>query len=185
MKAPSERTRRHLAASAEREHERLDAWVEQLDLDLPICLADQLVRVRPLDRIVAWCKAHQPHEPPSSPRGAAIRYLLNHQLPLRHFLDDGRVPIDNGIVERLHIRAALAWKNLLFAGSDAGAERATIAYTVLGGCELADVNPVEYLADVLPRLARRVRLRDVPALLPARWKAARAAGAAATSAAGA
>ncbi len=125
------------------------------------------------DELVAWCKAHQPHEPPSSPMGAAIRYLLNHQLALRRFLDDGRVPIDNGIVERLHVRTALTRKNFLFAGSDTGAERAAIAYTVLGCCELAGVNPVEYLADVLPRLARRVRLRDVPDLLPVRWKAAR------------
>jgi hypothetical protein len=37
------------------------------------------------------------------------------------------------------------------------------------------VNPVEYLTDVLPRLARGVRLRDVPAMLPAPWKAARQA----------
>jgi hypothetical protein len=35
------------------------------------------------------------------------------------------------------------------------------------------VNPVEYLADILPRLARG--LRDVPAMLPAAWKAARQA----------
>jgi len=130
------------------------------------------------DELVAWCGAHKPHEPPASPMGAAIRYLLNHQLALRRFLDDGRVPIDNGIVERLHVRAALTRKNFLFAGSDTGAERAAIAYTVLGCCQLADVNPVEYLADVLPRLAQRVRLRDVPALLPARWKAARDAAAA-------
>ena len=127
------------------------------------------------DELVAWCKAHKPHEPPSSPMGASIRYLLNHQIALRRFLDDGRVPIDNGIVERLHVRTALTRKNFLFAGSDMGAERAAIAYTVLGCCELAKVNPVEYLADVLPRLAQRVRLRDVPALLPARWKAARVA----------
>ena len=51
-------------------------------------------------------------------------------------------------------------------------ERAAIAYTILGCC-LADVNPIEYLADVLPRLARRVRLRDMPALMPARWIATR------------
>jgi len=56
---------------------------------------------------------------------------------------------------------------------------------VLGCCQLSDVNPVEYLADVLPRLAQRVRLRDVPALLSARWKAARAPGAAAANVAGA
>ena len=38
------------------------------------------------------------------------------------------------------------------------------------------VNPVEYLADVLPRLARGgiVVARDIPAMLPAAWKAARA-----------
>jgi len=129
------------------------------------------------DELVAWCKAHQPHEPPSSPMGAAIRYLLNHQVALRRFLDDGRVPIDNGIVERLHVRTALTRKNFLFAGSDTGAERAAIAYTVLGCCQLADVNPVEYLADVLPRLARRLRLADIPALMPAQWKAARYAAA--------
>jgi hypothetical protein len=45
--------------------------------------------------------------------------------------------------------------------------------SVGGCCRLADVNPVEYLADVPPRLARRVRLRDMPALMPARWIATR------------
>jgi transposase len=115
--------------------------------------------------------------------GTAIRDLLNHQLALRRFLDDGRVPIDNGIVERLHVRTALTRKNFLFAGSDTGAERAAIAYTMLGCCELAEVNPVECLVDVMPRLARRVRLCDAPDLLPARWKAAREAAAAAPPAA--
>jgi transposase len=122
------------------------------------------------DELVAWCEVRQAHEPPASPLGAAIRYLLNHRDALGRFLDDGVVPFDNGVVERLHIRAALTRKNYLFAGSDAGGERAAIVYTILANCRLADVNPVEYLADVLPRLARRIRLRDLPALLPARWK---------------
>ena len=88
------------------------------------------------------------------------------------------IPIDNGIVERLHVRAALTRKNYLFAGSDTGGERAAIAYTILGSCRLDGVNPLAYLTDVLPRLGRRVRLRDLPALMPARWQADRAAGAA-------
>lgn len=127
------------------------------------------------DELVSWAKVHQPHEPPSSPMGRAIAYLLNNEKALTRFLEYGEVPIDNGIVERLHVRTALTRKNYLFAGSDTGAERAAIAYTVLGSCRLAEVDPVEYLADVLPRLARKMRLLDVPALLPARWKAARAA----------
>jgi transposase len=125
------------------------------------------------DGLVEWCEAHKPHEPPSSPLGAAIRYLHNHQVALRRFLDDGVIPIDNGIVERLHVRTALTRKNYLFAGSDAGAERAAIAYTILACCQIAEVNPVEYLTTVLPLLGRRVRLVNIPALLPATWKTTR------------
>jgi transposase len=86
-------------------------------------------------------------------------------------------PIDNGAVERLHVRAALTRKNYLFAGSDAGGERAAIAYTILGCCRIAGVNPTEYLRDVLPLLARRIQLIKLPELLPAAWKARRAAAA--------
>ncbi len=129
------------------------------------------------DELVAWCHAYRPLEPPSSLLGKAIQYLLNHQVALTRFLADGTLPIDNGIVERLHRMPALTRKAFLFAGSHAGAERAAIAYSILGSCDLAGVNPVEYLADVLPRLARDgVSLgRDVPALLPAAWKIARSA----------
>ena len=132
-------------------------------------------RSKPLFKdLQSWVLAHRPYEPPATGMGKAIGYLYNHRLALARFLDDGIIPIDNGIVERLHVRAALTRKNFLFAGSDAGAERAAVAFTLLGCCKLAEVNPVEYLADVLPRLAtRRIRLCDMPALLPAAWKAAR------------
>src|ERR1039457_1838832 len=127
------------------------------------------------DEICAWCDTYKPHEPPSSKLGEAIRYLTNHRVALGRFLEDGAIPIDNGIVDRLHVRAALTRKNFLFAGSDAGGERAAIVYTILGCCRLSSVNPVDYLADVLPRLARRVRLLGLSSLMPARWAAARAA----------
>ena len=126
------------------------------------------------DELVSWCEAHQPYEPPSTPMAAALRYLLNHQLALRRYLEHGAIPIDNGAVERLHIRVAISRKNYLFAGSDTGAERAAIAYTILGSCALVGVDPGEYLADVLPRLARGIRLCDAPDMLPARWNESRA-----------
>lgn len=131
------------------------------------------------DELESWCRVRQPHEPPSSALGKAIGYLLNNVVPLRRFLDDGVIPIDNGAVERLHVRTALTRKTFLFAGSDAGAERAAVVYSVLGCCALLDINPVEYLSDVLPRLSRRLRLADVPALMPAQWKATRTAAASA------
>jgi transposase len=65
----------------------------------------------------------------------------------------------------------MARKNFLFAGADSGGDRAAIAFTIFGCCRLAGVDPVAYLADVLPRLTGRVRLLDLPALLPSRWAA--------------
>jgi hypothetical protein len=53
---------------------------------------------------------------------------------------------------------------------------------VLGSCRLAGVDPREYLADVLPRLTGRIRLVDLPSLLPSRWAAQRAAATAAAAA---
>jgi len=142
-------------------------------------------RAKPVyDELIAWCQTYQPLEPPSSLLGKAIQYLLNHRVALTRFLDDGTLPIDNGVVERMHRMPAVTRRNFLFAGSHAGGERAAIAYSILASCDFAGVNPVEYLADVLPRLARDgiVLARDVPAMLPAAWKKARAEAASAASA---
>lgn len=147
---------------------------EARGFDLHARTAIRRERTKPVyDELVKWCTTHQPYEPPSSPLGKAIQYLLNNAKALRRFLEDGVIPPDNGAVERLHVRAALTRKNYLFAGSDTGAERAAIAYTVLACCQLAEVNPLEYLKDVLPRLARGLRLADAPSLLPTRWKTPR------------
>jgi transposase len=134
-------------------------------------------RSKPIyDEIISWSSTYKAVEPPKSPLGVAIRYQLNHQQALKRYLEDGILPIDNGIVERLHRRPAVGRRNYLFAGSDAGGDRAAIAYSILGTCELADVDPVAYLADILPRLARDgVVIAELPAMMPAAWKAARAA----------
>lgn len=140
-------------------------------------LAERQRRSKPVyDELIAWCEKYQPLEPPKSLLGKAIQYQLNHKVALRRFLDDGDLPIDNGVVERLHRVPAVTRRNFLFVGSHAGGDRAAVAYSILASCALADVNPVDYLADVLPRLARGIVVsRDVPAMLPAAWKAARAA----------
>jgi transposase len=149
------------------------------DLDSDAKLAERVKQSKPVwDQLAAWCALRRQHEPPASKLGVALRYFTNHQIALARFLEYGYLPLDNGIVERLHVRTALTRKNYLFAGSDAGGERAAIAYTILGSCRLAGVDPREYLADILPRLTGRIRLMDLPALLPSRWAAQRAATAA-------
>lgn len=140
-------------------------------LDPDAVLAQRRERSKALwDELVSWCTVRKKHEPPSSRLGVALRYFTNHQIALARFLDYGYVPMDNGLVERLHVRTAMTRKNYLFAGSDEGAERAAIAYTILGSCRLASIDPLEYLRDVLPRLTRKIRVIDLPELLPYRWK---------------
>ena len=123
------------------------------------------------DDIMSWCRVYEPDVPPKSPLGRAIRYLLKHEQALRRFESDGSIPIDNMAAEHNFVPVALTRKNYLFAGSDAGAERAAIAYTILRCCRLAGVDPVEYLTDVLPTLAGKIKLADVPELMPAAWGA--------------
>lgn len=154
------------------------------DFDADKRLALRQEESRPVyDSLLHWCEVYKTEERPSSPLGKAVGYLINHHVALKRFLDDGRIPIDNGVVERLHVRAALTRKNFLFAGSDAGGRRAAIAYTILASCRLAGVNPLEYLADVLPKLTSGVRPADAHQLLPAMWRHKRAVIEAAVSAA--
>lgn len=161
----------------------IEAKVKELDDDERLELRQR--ESRPVyDSLLHWCRVYQREERPSSPLAKAVGYVLNHEAALTRFLEAGCVPIDNGAAERLHVRVALTRKNHLFVGSDAGGRRAAIAYTILGSCRLAGVNPVEYLADVLPRLARGIRPNDARALLPAAWRDRRAGEAAAEPADG-
>jgi transposase len=128
---------------------------------------------RPLyDELLSWCRLHLPHEPPKNPLARACAYLDNHQVALTRYIDDGSFPIDNTLVERLHRRPAIGKRNFLFVGSHAGGERAAIAYSVLGTCRLIGLNPIAYLADVLPTLTRGVELDQIAGLMPKAWKLA-------------
>ncbi|MDX2026983.1 IS66 family transposase [Microcella sp.] len=138
-------------------------------------LAARRTRSRPVyEQLLEWVDQHRPVEPPASKLGEAMRYLHNHRIALTRFLDDGTLPIDNGIVERLHRRPAIVRRNMLFAGSHDGARRAAVAFTILACCALADVDPLAYLRDVLPKIARSSGLshHEARALLPDAWKRA-------------
>jgi transposase len=106
---------------------------------------------------------------PKGPMGLAIGFALNHWEKLNNFLKDGRLPIDNNLVERLIRIVAIARKNFMFCGSHEGAKRAAILYTLITSCKLNDIEPFEYLSDVLSRIADYPvnKIRD---LTPAAWK---------------
>ena len=69
------------------------------------------------------------------------------------FVEDGRVEMDNNAAERALRAVALGRKNYLFAGSDAGGERAAAIYSLLGSAKLNGIDPEAYLSSVLRRIA--------------------------------
>ena len=104
----------------------------------------------------------------------AIKYLRNSRRSLKTYLHDGRVPIDNNACERSIRPIAIGRRNWLFAGSVRGGEAAATIYTLIESCKAVDVQPVEYLTDVLSRLATHPASR-IAELAPSEWKDLRAA----------
>ncbi|MDI1478874.1 transposase [Polyangium sp. y55x31] len=101
---------------------------------------------------------------------SATRYAIKHEAAWRRCFSDGRFEIDNGEVERRLRWVALGRKNFLFAGSDKGAERLAIAYTVTGSCHMNGVNPLAYLTDVIEKLQSGWPKDRLDELLPNVWK---------------
>lgn len=54
---------------------------------------------------------------------------------------------------RLRVRRPRTTKNYLFAGSDAGGERAAAMYSLIGSAKLNGLDPEVYLRNVLARIA--------------------------------
>ena len=83
----------------------------------------------------------------------AVRYALGRWEALMRFCDDGRIEIDNNAAERALRAVVLGRKNYLFAGSDAGGERAAAIYSLIGTAKLNGIDPEAYLRNVLSRIA--------------------------------
>ena len=131
-------------------------------------LAIRLKRSKPiLDDLRVWIGDTWPTAPPKSPMGKALTYAVNQWKPLGRFLEDGRLPIHNNACERALRKIAIGRANWMFAGSDEGAERAAVIYTLLGTCRLRGVEPFAWLKDVLEKLASGWKQSDIAALLPA------------------
>ena len=83
----------------------------------------------------------------------AVRYALSRWEALLRYVDDGYIEIDNNAAERSLRTVALGRKNYLFAGSDAGGERAAAIYSLIGTAKLNGLDPEAYLRNVLSRIA--------------------------------
>jgi hypothetical protein len=105
---------------------------------------------------------------PKSKFAEALGYLRNHWEPLRLYLTDGRMPIDNNDVEQLMKQVAVGRKNWLFIGSVAAGERAADFLTLVSSAIRNDLDVWAYSKDVLDQLL--AGSTDYEALRPDLWK---------------
>ena len=106
-----------------------------------------------LDSLSQWFEATLPKLSRKSETTAAIRYALSRWDALTRYIEDGHIEIDNNAAERSLRGVALGRKNYLFAGSDAGGERAAAIYSLIGSAKLIGLDPEAYLRQVLTRIA--------------------------------
>ncbi len=122
-----------------------------------------------------WMVNYYPKVLPKGRMSKALSYTysLFHRLSRYHL--DGRYQIDNNLIENTIRPLALGRKNYLFCGNHDAAENAAIMYSLLGCCKACDVNPRQWLTDVLTRIPRYNMdySLDLADLLPHHWKASK------------
>jgi hypothetical protein len=116
-----------------------------------------------------WMRGERAKLSRHAPVAQPIDYMLKRWRGFARFLDDGRICLTNDAAERALRGLALGRKSWLFAGSQRGADRAAVMYTLIATARLNDVDPQAWLADALGRIADTPQGR-LSGLLPWNWR---------------
>jgi hypothetical protein len=102
----------------------------------------------------------------------ALRYTYNLFQRLSRYHLDGRYRPDNNLVENAIRPLSIGRKNFMFCGNHDAAENAAIMYSLFGCCKTVDVNPREWLTEVLTRIPEYNANYDLDLadLLPHKWQ---------------
>ena len=100
--------------------------------------------------------------------GKAIDYALERWSCLLLYLEDGRLEIDNNLVENCIRPTAVGKKNWLFFGDAEAGDRSAIIYTLIESCRRRGIDPYEYLRDVFARLPNSTNWQ-IKDLTPEAW----------------
>ena len=122
-----------------------------------------------LKELKEWMADQYPKVLPASAIGKAIAYSLKRWEKLCVYVTDSRLCIDNNPVENAVRPVAIGRKNYLFAGSHEAAQRAAMIYSLFATCRYHNINPYDWLKDILERM-HLYTTSNMSELLPQNWK---------------
>jgi len=103
----------------------------------------------------------------------ALGYAVRQEAPLRRFLEDGRLRLENNAAERALRPIAVGRKAWLFCGSDDHASAAANLFSLVASCKLHGLDPEAYFTDVIRVMPYWPRDRYIE-LAPKYWARTRA-----------
>ena len=126
-----------------------------------------------VDAFFNWVREQTRTQRPRGLVSKALGYALNQEAPLRRFLDDPRLRLENNASERAIRTIAIGRKNWLFCGSDDHAQAAANLFSLVASCKLHNLDPELYLAEVIRVMPYWPRQRYLE-LCPRYWLNTRA-----------
>lgn len=134
---------------------------------------ERLEKAKPImDALKQWMETEGIKYSPSSLIGKAVTYAYTRWDNMMRYLEDGRIRIDNNLAENAIRPITLGRKNYLFCGNHEAAVSMSVICSLLATCKAHEVNPREYLNDVIARMPymQNASYDQLLQLLPHRWK---------------
>jgi transposase len=151
---------------------QVEAKIRELDLRGPAKRAYRIAHARPLvTQFFVWIGVQFDHQGllPSSPLTKAMAYARERRAGLEVFLEDPDVPADTNHLERALRVIPMGRKNWNFCWTEIGAEYVGVIQSLIVTCRLHDIDPYDYLVDVLQRISEHPASK-VEQLTPRLWK---------------
>ena len=119
-----------------------------------------------LDALRAWLDEALPQVPPATTTGKALNYLKNEWDKLIHYLDDGRLEIDNNGAENAIRPFVVGRKNWIFSTSVQGVKASANLYSLIETAKANGLEPYTYLRHLFTELPKAETVEAIEALLP-------------------
>jgi len=112
-------------------------------------------KAKPLfDALRAWLDAALSTGPPQSMTGKALGYLQNERPKLRHYLDDGRLSIDNNPVANAIRPFVIGRQKWLFSDTARGAQSSANLYRLVETAKANGLDPTPIAVTSSPSCPR-------------------------------